>query len=491
MKKSASVSSISTGVGSPNHPNHPLTPVHVQVSREGRNTMPEYLSPGASPFKGASTAEPLSFGLSLSLSLLEGQQEAPQQQEAPHTLESPKKHFGQQKQTPKRNSATRKSFGMNGAERNSVGMYEPDEADETWDPNAEKTPCQPNRRRWASITDGDASPAAWPAWSPTTGLHGSFRRSTLQQQGQQQQQQMQNQQLQMQQQLEAASGRTGNTSPPLSPTMTAASTPGFAPSSPFGQSMYPGAQMQMVPGMQAPQIPTPMPNNMQPFHPHMTAMQGGMPYPYAALAPYAQMPYAAMHYSPSMGVTAPGIQAGGAFAPTLPVFPGAAGQQASVQPRQSLGGRSGKSRGQASSAAGSPVSRATSTQGADSPTSKRGWTVIWVSDQAFKPAAAPQKTQLEGLGCQVKGYKTQKNAARALDKKRAVAKTVMLVSAAEAASLMTYLQSRPELGTIPVVILANGRTAVNKYEGPHCAIAENFEIAMARVLQVAADLGYH
>jgi len=114
------------------------------------------------------------------------------------------------------------------------------------------------------------------------------------------------------------------------------------------------------------------------------------------------------------------------------------------------------------------------------------WTVIWISDQAFKPAAVPMRAQLEVLGCQVKGYKTHKNAARALDKKRALVRTVVLVSGADAAPFLAYLGSRPELsGTQIVAETSSSSVPIRKT--PTCQVVEGFEAAVAAVRRVATD----
>jgi len=117
------------------------------------------------------------------------------------------------------------------------------------------------------------------------------------------------------------------------------------------------------------------------------------------------------------------------------------------------------------------------------------WTLVWVSDQAFKPAAGGQKTKLEALGCQVKGYKTHRNAARALDKKRALVRTVVLVCGAEAAPLLAYLSSRPEIGQTPVVVEGSSRLQPVR-ESPSCKVVEDFECALHAVAAVAADPGF-
>jgi len=117
------------------------------------------------------------------------------------------------------------------------------------------------------------------------------------------------------------------------------------------------------------------------------------------------------------------------------------------------------------------------------------WTLVWISDQAFKPAATALKAQLEGLGCQVKGYKTHRNAARALDKKRALARTVVLVSGAEAAPFLAYLSARPEIASTRVVVEASARAAPVP-ESPTCQVVESFDAAVVAVWKVAADPGF-
>jgi len=117
------------------------------------------------------------------------------------------------------------------------------------------------------------------------------------------------------------------------------------------------------------------------------------------------------------------------------------------------------------------------------------WTLVWISDQAFKPTAVSMKATLESLGCQVKGYKTNKNAARALDKKRALVRTVVLVSGGEAAPFLAYLTSRPELANTPVVVEASSR-AVPIREGPTVQVAESFEASCALVFKIANEPGF-
>lgn len=129
------------------------------------------------------------------------------------------------------------------------------------------------------------------------------------------------------------------------------------------------------------------------------------------------------------------------------------------------------------------------TEGMELQASDAPWTLVWISDQAFKPAATGLKAQLESLGCQVKGYKTHKNAARALDKKRALARTVVLVSGAEAAPFLAYLGARPEIASTQVVIEASSR-AVPLRETPNCQVVENFDQAVAAVWKIAADPGF-
>jgi len=121
-----------------------------------------------------------------------------------------------------------------------------------------------------------------------------------------------------------------------------------------------------------------------------------------------------------------------------------------------------------------------------SQTDMNPWTLIWISDQAFKPAATALKTQLEALGGQVKGYKTHKNAARALDKKRALARTVVLVAGPEAAPFLAYLGSRPELANTRVVVEANSRSVPIR-EGPFVEVADSFEGSLMAVQRIVNE----
>jgi len=117
------------------------------------------------------------------------------------------------------------------------------------------------------------------------------------------------------------------------------------------------------------------------------------------------------------------------------------------------------------------------------------WTLVWISDQAFKPSAVAMKAQLETLGGQVKGYKTHKNAARALDKKRALTRTVVLVSGTEAPPFLAYLSSRPELASTRVVVEASSRSVPIR-ETPTCEVADTFDAALVAVSRIVRDPGF-
>ncbi|CAE7308532.1 Ank2 [Symbiodinium sp. CCMP2592] len=121
--------------------------------------------------------------------------------------------------------------------------------------------------------------------------------------------------------------------------------------------------------------------------------------------------------------------------------------------------------------------------------SENSWTLVWISDQAFKPTAVSLKTQLEGLGCQVKGYKTHKNAARALDKKRALVRTVVMVTGAEAPPFLQYIASRPELASTPVVVEATSRS-IPVRESPTVQVCDSFDAAANAVWKVAHEPGF-
>jgi len=117
------------------------------------------------------------------------------------------------------------------------------------------------------------------------------------------------------------------------------------------------------------------------------------------------------------------------------------------------------------------------------------WTLLWVSELAFKPSAVSLKARLEALGCQVKGYKAHRNAARALDKKRALTRTIALVSAGEAVPLLAYFTSRPELGTVPAVVESAPRaTSVRSSDSGE--VVEDFEAALVAIQRMAAGAGF-
>lgn len=117
------------------------------------------------------------------------------------------------------------------------------------------------------------------------------------------------------------------------------------------------------------------------------------------------------------------------------------------------------------------------------------WTCVWISDQAFKPAAVALKAQLESLGCQVKGYKTNKNAARALDKKRALVRTVVLVIGSEAPPFIAYLASRPEMSNTLVVVEMSARCVPLK-ESATCKVADGFDSALEVIRGLVSDPGF-
>jgi len=128
-------------------------------------------------------------------------------------------------------------------------------------------------------------------------------------------------------------------------------------------------------------------------------------------------------------------------------------------------------------------------EAATAPASDNPWTLVWISDQAFKPTAVSLKVQLEALGCQVKGYKTHKNAARALDKKRALVRTIVMVTGAEAPLFLQYIASRPELAATPVVVEATSRSIAVK-ESPTVQVCDSFDAASAAVWKMAHDPGF-
>eukprot|EP00928_Gymnodinium_smaydae_P096045 TRINITY_DN8394_c0_g3_i1.p1 TRINITY_DN8394_c0_g3~~TRINITY_DN8394_c0_g3_i1.p1 ORF type:complete len:617 (-),score=74.65 TRINITY_DN8394_c0_g3_i1:193-2043(-) len=117
------------------------------------------------------------------------------------------------------------------------------------------------------------------------------------------------------------------------------------------------------------------------------------------------------------------------------------------------------------------------------------WTLVWVSEQVFKPDAEDQRRTLEALGCQVKGYKASKNAERALQKKNALTSTIVLVSAHQAEQLTTYLRSRPEMRRTPIVVEGTSKAAGVR-EDATCRVVGDFDAAVLAVSQIAAVPGF-
>lgn len=124
------------------------------------------------------------------------------------------------------------------------------------------------------------------------------------------------------------------------------------------------------------------------------------------------------------------------------------------------------------------------------------WTLFWVNDNAFKPGNTWQRAELEALGCQVKGYKTQRNAGRALDKKKIVGKCVVLVSVAEAAAMGKYLQQRPDLDSVKVVIEADKPedekldTALVQLDGFPTQVSHSFHESVQAVRAAVQEAGW-
>lgn len=131
------------------------------------------------------------------------------------------------------------------------------------------------------------------------------------------------------------------------------------------------------------------------------------------------------------------------------------------------------------------------------------WTLLWITDNAFKPTSTWQRVELERLGGQLKGYKCQKNAARALDKKRAIGRCVVLVSFNEAFATASYLQMRKDLGCLKVVVEARETDKEGKAwdkvdgilkkfaESGHPAqVSHNFPDAVAAIRKVVDDAGW-
>merc|ERR1712070_510235 len=107
-----------------------------------------------------------------------------------------------------------------------------------------------------------------------------------------------------------------------------------------------------------------------------------------------------------------------------------------------------------------------------------------MGDKAFKPAGAPQKASIEALGFCVKAYKSHQNASRALDKKRNVIRTVVLVSGLDAPPLLAYLAGRPDLSNVNVVAESSSKAPPAWRQG----CARCFEAAVAALQTITHDV---
>lgn len=172
--------------------------------------------------------------------------------------------------------------------------------------------------------------------------------------------------------------------------------------------------------------------------------------------------------------------------------PASAAPRAAAEPAAlEQGPQGGPSRGPGATASAAPGTRQAAGEATVSASdgSDGKWTLVWVSELAFKPTAVTLKTRLEALGCQVKGYKAYRNATRALDKKRALVRTVALVSGGEATPLLAYFASRPELGSVPLVVEASQRSGLFR-SSEAVEVAEDFEAAVAAVQRIATEAGW-
>ncbi|CAK0888415.1 unnamed protein product [Prorocentrum cordatum] len=164
-------------------------------------------------------------------------------------------------------------------------------------------------------------------------------------------------------------------------------------------------------------------------------------------------------------------------------------------PRRSPAAAGGRRRdpprggGASSSAGAAPAGASSAGADANADGADGKWTLLWVSELAFKPSAVALKARLEALGCQVKGYKAHRNAARALDKKRTLTRTIALVSSGEAVPLLAYFTSRPELGVVPAVVESAPRGASVR-SSEHVEVVEDFEAAVVAIQRVAANAGF-
>ncbi|CAK9042134.1 unnamed protein product [Durusdinium trenchii] len=300
------------------------------------------------------------------------------------------------------------------------------------------------RRRWASLSDDEAaSPMLWPMRSP--GLH-----------------------------VQRPGRRSQSSTPLLAPTGLAKvsehaavesedfmlpPTPQATPSSSQGPNMSPTSQGKNVP-MTPENYPMAWPN----WDPNA---MGGFPsqvppaWPQMWIMPRENSGWPQVDVPGYPGM--PGVNEMGGYPPVgnhfgwMPMGPEAQmwlPSEANEMPGELSGPwMQFEDSAQAVSAAGP----------APAGTGGASWSLVWIGERASR-AQASEKEELEQLGFTVKIYRTHDRCSRVLDKKSTLAATtVFLISEAEAAPMLEYLQKRGASG-LRVLVEADGYSPEQAWE---------------------------
>ena len=118
------------------------------------------------------------------------------------------------------------------------------------------------------------------------------------------------------------------------------------------------------------------------------------------------------------------------------------------------------------------------------------WTLIWVSEHAFKQASESAAKVFETLGCKVKRFRTSDKATIALGKKAGISNTILLVTQEQARGMANFLTARGLVEDVPLVVLGNSTTQHGLPPTYPLSIAESCEDALDIVKAIAVQYGF-
>jgi len=119
------------------------------------------------------------------------------------------------------------------------------------------------------------------------------------------------------------------------------------------------------------------------------------------------------------------------------------------------------------------------------------WTLIWVSEHAFKQPSESTAKVFETLGCKVRRYRTSDNAIKAMEKKAEISNTILLVTKLQSRGMADFLAMRGLVEEVPLVVL--GKPLAVQHSLPPMypfAIAESCEDALDVVKAIAVQFGF-